>query len=263
MFRVLIPTDFSENAFKAVEYVFEHFRGERVKLMLIHTIRAPHSAAGVLIRIDDLMRRDAERDMAELSQRIKTEYGAEVESIIKIGHLTDWVKQYSQVYKVDLVCMGTKGESNLANKVLGSVTESVIKSAKIPVLAVPVEAESRPIHRVAIATPLGDLNDQNYIKRFMGSLKMENPHINVVRVLKDRDERSPKSIDIDGYQIGIETVYNDSITEGICAYVDEYPTDLLLMYHSQTGTFASIFTKSVTMGVCGKISIPLLVLPLK
>lgn len=263
MFRILVPTDFSENAFKAVEYVFEHFRAERVKLILIHTIRAPHSAAGVLIRIDDLMRQDAERDMEQLVELIKSSHNVEVESIIKIGHLTDWVKQYAQVYKIDLVCMGTKGESNLSNRLLGSVTESVIKSARIPILVVPSTGDTPPIRRVAIATPLGDLNDQNYIKRFMGSLSLENPHINVIRVLKDRDKQSPKSIDIDGYQIGIETVYNNSITEGICSYVDEFPTDLLIMYHSHTGKWASIFTKSVTIGVCGKINIPLLVLPLK
>ena len=40
-------------------------------LLLIHTIRAPHSAAGVLIRIDDLMQKDAEQDMQKELEHVK------------------------------------------------------------------------------------------------------------------------------------------------------------------------------------------------
>ncbi|MFY0643972.1 MAG: universal stress protein [Bacteroidia bacterium] len=263
MFRVLLPTDFSKNSFRAISYVFKHFKHERIKLMLIHTIKAPHSAAGVLIRIDDLMRQDAERDMANLAQEIKDKYDVTVDSIIKIGHLNDWLKQYADSHKIDLVCMGTKGESDIGNKLLGSVTDSVIRACEVPVLAIPPKDDLPPVHQVAIATVSDKIPDENYVKRFMATLKLENPRVNVIRVVRKERNDLPKSIDIDQVQVGVEQVVNSSIVQGICKYAKEANTDLMLMYHVHSGKIASFFSKSSTVGVCGKIDIPLLVIPVK
>ena len=44
--------------------------------------------------------------------------------------------------KIDLVLMGTQGESNASNRVFGSETARIISQGKCPVLAVPKEAKA-------------------------------------------------------------------------------------------------------------------------
>ena len=261
MFRILLPTDFSKNSFRAISYVFEHFKHERVKLKLIHTIKAPHSAAGVLIRIDSLMRKDAEEDMANLQQEIKEKYDVETESIIKVGNLNDWLKHYGKSHKIDLVCMGTKGESDIGNRVLGSVTDSVIRSCFIPVLAIPPEQDLPAVHRIAIATTSDKIPDENYVKRLLATLKLEQPKINAVRIVKEQQEGLPRSIEIDQVQVGVEQVVHSSVVQGICDYAEKANTNLMMMYHEHSSSFGSFFSKSVSVGVCGKIDVPLLVIP--
>lgn len=261
MLRILLPTDFSENSKRAIEYVLEHFKKDEVKLLLIHTIKAPHSAAGVLIRIDDLMRKDAERDMKELVYDIKNRHGVEAESIIKIGHLSDWLKQYASSYAIDLIAMGTKGQSNMAYRFLGSVTEAVIRTSEVPVLAVPLESEHSRVHHLAIATDGERIPHERTILEFLSALNMEHPRMNVLKVLDNEGELMDKSMGLNGFQVSVTPIQNASVVDGINAYLAEVPTDLLIMYHKRNSTFDYLFNRSVTKNICGTTHTPLLVIP--
>jgi nucleotide-binding universal stress UspA family protein len=58
MKRILIPTDFSPNAQKAVDYAVRLFSDES-ELVLVHTYQIRHTGANVLISIQDLLEKEA------------------------------------------------------------------------------------------------------------------------------------------------------------------------------------------------------------
>ena len=261
MFRILLPTDFSPNAVHAVDFVLNHFDKKNVELILIHTIRAPNSAAGVLIRIDDLMRKDAEVAMNQLVTYVKAKHNLIPETIIKIGNLGEWINKYASKHNINMVAMGTKGESNLESKLFGSVTESIIRTIKIPLLAVPVLSFDDELTHIAIATDKEKLKNEDFIVQFLSSLKKKQTRINAIKVLQDISELSAKSIFIDGKEINIETVNNDSVVAGINYYIDTVPTDLLIIYHSRNSKIDYFFNRSITKNISAKTSVPLLVIP--
>lgn len=260
MLRILLPTDFSENAKRAIDFVLHHFKNEQLKLFLIHTIKAPNSAAGVLIRIDDLMRKDAEVELEALEKYIQEKYNLHVESIIKIGHLKDWINSYAKSYQIDLIAMGTKGENNVTSKFLGSVTESVIRTSKLPLLAIPSVENKPQLEHIAIASADDKLLEEQFLTKVFNNLKNSSVKINAVKV-RQQNERSTRSIEMQGKQIRVEEVVNDSVVEGLNEYIDEVPTDILVLYHARNSKFDYFFNRSITKNICGKTKVPLLVIP--
>lgn len=262
MFKILLPTDFSENSRRAIDFVLDHFTDKDIQLLLIHTIKAPHSAAGVLIRIDDLMQKDAERDMNDLMDYVKNKRpDVKLDSILKLGHLKDWVQQYAKTYGVNMIAMGTKGENNITSRLLGSVTESVIRTSKIPLLAIPNIPAVENINNVAIATAEQELEKEEFLVDFFNNIKMLNPSIKAVKVIKDHSAGSARAIALAGNSVNVELVENESVVDGINGYIDVNHPDILIIFHKRNSKFDYFFNRSITKNICGRTSVPLLVIP--
>jgi nucleotide-binding universal stress UspA family protein len=261
--NILVPTDFSENAQVAIDYVYNHFNTKNLNVWLIHSIKEPKSTTGVLLRLDNLMKKDAEEDMGKLLSYCKETYNAEPKTIIKQGYLTDWVEQYGASYEIDLIVMGTNGESNLEERLFGSVTESVIRTSNIPVFAIPHTYKATPIRQFILATNKKELAKLDFIQEFLERLDLENPSISILTVdTPDEDEPLPKSIPLNGYQIGVQTIKADTAVEGINAYIDQHEVDILALYHSRNSRLDYFFNRSTTKLICSNTQLPILVIPL-
>ncbi len=258
--KVIIPTDFSDNAYKAIAYVYDNFKHEELEIALIHSIKQPATSSGVMLRLDDLMMKDAERDMALLMSRIEEKYGDNPEVIIRHGYLKDWVEQVARVIAPDLIVMGTKGESDIASKLLGSVTESIIRTSKIPVLAIPASSQERPVSRVVISTAKDTLTSAPFIERFINHIHFAKGKLEVLRVLQSEHDKAPKSIKLELKEIPVSTIRNENIVDGINDYLAGSEVDILCLYHSHSTRLDYLFNRSVTKTICAKVQLPLLVM---
>ncbi len=262
--NILIPTDFSEYSKHAINYVHKHFDVSKLNIKLIHTIKEPHSTSGVLIRLDQLMMKDAQKEMLQLVDKIEEVYGNRLDYLLKYGHLKNWVENYAESMDIDLIVMGTKGATNVSSKIMGSVTESLIRTSKVPILAIPELKVDRPIHRFVLATDKKVLENQDFVEQFIDSLKLSNPHIDVLTIIRKNHEGGfPKSIPLKGYQFGVELRENDSVVDGINDFLNENEIDILGLYHSHNSRLDYLFNRSITRTICGKCKQPLLVIPAK
>jgi universal stress protein A len=57
--------------------------------------------------------------------------------IIRYGRAHDEIVKCAEEQKADLIVMGTHGRTGLAHLLVGSVTERVVRTSKVPVLTVP------------------------------------------------------------------------------------------------------------------------------
>jgi nucleotide-binding universal stress UspA family protein len=258
--KIIIPTDFSENAYKAVAYVYDNFKHQGLKISLIHSIKQPATSSGVMLRLDDMMMKDAERDMAKLMSQIWEAYEDKPEVIIRNGYLKDWVEQVAKVKAPDLIVMGTKGENNIASKLMGSVTESIIRTSQYPVLAVPASSDSKPLHRLTICTAKGELPQARFIRNLVSHVAIPNARIEVLRILTSEDQKAQRSISLDKQQIRVETLRNTDVVDGINEYLATSEVDMLCLYHSHTTRLDYLFNRSITKRICANVELPLLVM---
>jgi nucleotide-binding universal stress UspA family protein len=260
--NILIPTDFSDNAYHAIRYVYHNFKREACNITIMHIIQAPHKGSGMLLRLDDLMKEDAERDMKQLLNQLDSDFGDQPETVIRQGDLKEWLDIYTSEKKLDLVVMGTKGETNLPSRLMGSVTESFIRVSEVPVLAVPLEFDREEVHYVAIANGKGELQNADFIRKMVDAMNTRNLHLDVLCVDTGNEQLSlPKSINHNGFQVGVKCVTADSVVEGINQFIETNHVDVIGIYHQHNSRMDYLFNRSLTKTICANNAIPVLAIP--
>ena len=65
--------------------------------------------------------------------------GHQVEASVRQGPISDTIMDFIEETGIDLVVMSTHGRGGLQRFLVGSVTDRVIRSSRVPVLAIPLE----------------------------------------------------------------------------------------------------------------------------
>lgn len=135
MFRkILVPLDGSTIAEQIFLKLREVTNGERE----VHLLRVANAAQLPGVDPAELqvsVLREAEEYLAGLEARLRAE-GMRVESHVRYGHPAEEIIEHIRHRDYDLIAMTTHGRSGVSRLLMGSVTESVIRRAAIPVLVV-------------------------------------------------------------------------------------------------------------------------------
>ena len=135
MLKILLPTDFSENARKAIDYAVRLFQKEECIFYLLHAYHDAPSASKA--------RADLENDLKHLAETIHQERQNpehRFESVFMIDSLVNALNVTMIDKAIDYIFMGTKGISSLFNVFMGSNTVRVISQLDTcPIVAVPAE----------------------------------------------------------------------------------------------------------------------------
>jgi nucleotide-binding universal stress UspA family protein len=139
--RILVPTDFSEEARTALSYgvaLAERLGGT---LHVLHVVEAVVNVSPLPQEFgarDELDRAIGESAWGELNQLLS----AEDRKRLKVEFAVEWgipfteIVRYAQARRVDLIAMGTHGRGGVKHLILGSVAENVVRGAPCPVLTV-------------------------------------------------------------------------------------------------------------------------------
>lgn len=134
--HLLVPTDFSETAARALFVGIDLARmfGARVTLLHVWAIPATAYSEGIYFPVDEVER--AARDaLEEVHARARSEY-PNVDAILRMGLDYMEILEVVKEHEVDFVCMGTHGRRGLTRILLGSVAERVVRLCPVPVLTV-------------------------------------------------------------------------------------------------------------------------------
>jgi nucleotide-binding universal stress UspA family protein len=139
---VLVPTDGSEKSAVAVEHAIGVAKRNDATLHTIHVTELGHNSDALdEAEFGDTIERvqKAGKDaVSEVAARANRD-GVDVESTVTEGTATQAILNYVESHDIDIVVMGTEGRSEAAREVIGSVTETVIRSTPVPVLTVNID----------------------------------------------------------------------------------------------------------------------------
>ncbi|GAB4407396.1 MAG: universal stress protein [Thermodesulfovibrionales bacterium] len=144
--KILVPTDGSATARKAVEYASDFAKQTGASLVLLSVIdrslfvskSVPSVATPTHLvePLEDYLREAAGAYLEEAGRLCKKK-GIQSKMVIRSGHPVEEIIKEAEKSNVDLIVMGSHGKSALKAAVLGSVTFGIIhKDTKIPVLVV-------------------------------------------------------------------------------------------------------------------------------
>ena len=153
--RILVPTDFSEPALRALRYAGELAFRTGAHLNVIYADR-------FLPPLDFTIEAGAwDRTTAELlEKRARTQIAIDIkacvdaavaaEANVRLGTAAASILEEARRWTADLIVMGTHGRTGLPRLVLGSVTEEVMRKTSVPVLAIPPGNVAPPDMRAVV-----------------------------------------------------------------------------------------------------------------
>ena len=140
---ILVPTDLSEGAEQALDYACElaAMLGATIHLVNVIGIPAlgvPELGLAMTSTVIDQIMIDNQTALDKLAEakRCKSQIG---QVLLKTCDAKDMINQTAKELGVDLIVMSTHGRRGISRALLGSVTETVVRSAPCPVLTVRVQ----------------------------------------------------------------------------------------------------------------------------
>lgn len=138
--QILIATDGSETANEAADFAMEMFGCSGAKVYAVYVIDTTPYRSIPLDKIwsketlDELER--AGLEATSYVEKIGKAAGAEVETRVLRGHPAEKIVTFAEDNNVDMIVVGSFGKGGYEKVVLGSVSEKVVRHARVPVLVV-------------------------------------------------------------------------------------------------------------------------------
>jgi nucleotide-binding universal stress UspA family protein len=145
---ILVATDGSPSACQAIDFAVQLAAEHDADLVCVHVVPTLDFASHVAGQPGYALRHEPTgRDRAVLDEAaaIATEHGVAAKTVLLGGSTAQQIVAYAESSGADLIVIGTRGHSAMAKALLGSVSLSVLRRSKRPVLI--VRSTSTPSRR--------------------------------------------------------------------------------------------------------------------
>ncbi len=139
--KILVATDGSKHALSAVKYAAKLVSNTRsndtITLISVHDDTGFRHAAQFVgkAEVEDYLREVSEKEL-KAARKVLDTAKVKYSNAIVIGHVSEEIVKFASAGKFDLIVLGSKGRSGIADLLIGSVAQRVLATAKQPVLLV-------------------------------------------------------------------------------------------------------------------------------
>jgi nucleotide-binding universal stress UspA family protein len=269
--KVLIPTDFSNNAGHAINYASLLGQVMNANLILLHVYTPPVTRGNVVYSLIaeeiDRMMKEATEKLLTISSTLSENYGLSCEYRVRMGSPVDEIVMEAENSHTDLIVMGTLGASGLTKMVFGSNTVAVIERATCPVLVVPANATLALPKKIVFATDYEDSDIQTVkeLIKITRRLKAEFIllHVSKENLRSDRDliEDFSKAVatEVHVVQPFYYVMHHENPQEGIDHFVNSVGAHLIALSMRKRSIFKKLFGFSLSKKMVYQACLPLLI----
>ncbi|WP_126662038.1 universal stress protein [Haloterrigena salifodinae] len=244
--RILVPTDGSGPANAALEFAGEIAGREQITAHVLHVV-------------DSDTKTDDADELLDESREWITNIDATVIDERRTGEPQNAILEYAADNGIDAIVMGTHGRRGIGRLLVGSVTESVVRNADVPVLVVRGASEVRrryPFETILVPSD-GSVHAEAALERALALAEHHDATVHVLSVVDVTpagiEERADLRLErLESYanrvvddavaaaeEAGIDAVSAveyGSTDQRIRSYADEVDADLVVMgTHGRSG----------------------------
>ncbi|MFN3530313.1 MAG: universal stress protein [Bacteroidia bacterium] len=271
--KILVPTDFSPKADRALEIACELARTTRCEITILHVLELPYSTElrKEKLRVElEKAAKPALKDAVKKAKSAVARLKVKVDHLMIVGNPIHAIVHEASKGKYDLICMGNRITSGLRRLVFDNTTSGVIDLTPIPVLATTNKLPTVDLSRMMFGTDFrqGDLQIINRISKLAAELKS---HLDVVHISKRKtfdDELRMAGFEaisrkLNSYpQVDFHQFFNAEVDSGIERAVAEIKAGLIILSREHRSVLDAIFGSNVIDDLVYKTEIPVLIFPI-
>lgn len=277
MKRILLPTDFSDNAYNAISYAVKLMQHEVCEFFILHTYTPPMVSAGSMydtysaLSMQKIAEEQAKKKLKKLEKKVKKEFPNTLHSFTSIASfnlLTTEMKELIEEKEMDFVVMGTQGATGAQEIFLGTQTMYAIKKMKIPVLAVPSNFKYEEPKEVLFPTDYHIERDNRFLELLRNLCEQHTSRLNILNAyygtpLTNNQIENQEFLDV--YFKKNAHIFHIAEGTDVIGAVTKFQLktkiNLLAMVHNKHNFLENMLFKPVINQIVYHINVPFLVIP--
>jgi nucleotide-binding universal stress UspA family protein len=267
---IIVPTDFSDHALKAVQYAAMIAAETGSRIVLFHAVSL-HLSASIEeppLNFPGDFEKVEQEQLIHLKHQLQKRYPrVEIDSCSKTGFPVEGINEIAAEKNAWMIIMGTRGANGLKELLVGSNTSSLIQHTEVPVLAIPDECEYNGIKKIVFATNM-QKDDIRCLKKIIEYFGHASPVITLLHV-EEGKLRDPEAalqswfhtevLPVVNYtHLQAECINETDIVKSLDEYLRHNKTDLLVTATRKRNLIERIFDRSITRKLIFHTHIPLL-----
>ncbi|RXJ50185.1 universal stress protein [Gelidibacter gilvus] len=273
--HILIPTDFSKNAWSATVYALNLYAEHHCTFYFLNSISLDHtdSRSYITTRFLDSLTETSRTELSVLKDRATQLYSNpnhEFEVISTSEEITLAIKRAVQINTIDLVVTGTKGATGVNKYFLGSNTVKVIQSLKsCPMLAVPDAYEFKAPKHIAFPTDFNRVYEPKELQALLNFADLYQAHIYILHInlqseLSERQESNRRALQahLVKHQHTFHWVEKSATkSDEINEFIKDLKIDVLAMVNYKHSFVERVIKEPVIKKIGFQPMVPFLVIP--
>ncbi|XLS30710.1 universal stress protein [Flavobacteriaceae bacterium M23B6Z8] len=277
MKKILLPTDFSANAWNAITYALNMFKNEECTFYFLHTYVPPFyrmdymiggpAFSGLPDTMLDITLSGLDKTLNDVNKHFPNRKHT-FKKIASFNMLTDEINEVSEREGIDLIVMGTQGATGAKQIFLGTNTVFVMRKAKVPVLAIPEAYHYQEINHILFPSDYITLYKRRELKPLLSIAKKHNAsitslHLSAEEALTDAQERHKEFLMecFEEVECKCKELYKQKMPEAIYDYLSVNNYQMLAMMNRKHSFLERMLLKQNVEDLGFHVDIPFLVLP--
>lgn len=275
--NILLPTDFSKNAWNAICYAIELYKHDECDFYLLNTFSIRGYTIDAILAPGEKAYDDAkevsERGLTKIIDGLQFREDSNKHKFIKVslyGDLLNNIQTLTEEKDIDLIIMGTKGATGSSEVFFGSNTISVMENAKeCSVLAIPEKAEFNQPDEIVFPTSFKTHYKRRELKRMVEVSRLCKAPIRILHVseeafsLNKTQEHNKELIEeyLEEINYSFHSLSNIEVQTAINCFVESRGSGMIAFVNKPQGLFAGLFVRSLVKKVSYHSKVPILVMP--
>lgn len=277
MKNILLPTDFSDNAFNAIEYAVQLYKNKECTFYLLNTYTpvaysmATFNEGYSSLLLEEIIRKNSESGLLELEEKLREKYDNSNHSFKRLSSfnlLTDEIKAVVKDRNIDLIIMGTKGATGAKEVFLGTNTMFTIKKVHCTVIAVPDNFTYKEPKEILFPSDFKFSMQNENLNLLKSICELHNSRLNILNIYLGQPlSKAQENVK---NQFGeffknnphdFHTAEDVDLVEAIEQFQIKQKIDFLVMIQNKHSFFENLLFKPVIRQMVYHTNMPIMVIP--
>lgn len=269
---IVVPTDFSRKSEIAIRYACEIASNTGGEVHFLNVIEEPYDFPSRVEEILNARKKEHEEKLSEIIEGLHAvdEFRIiKMKGVVKTGKVLSTTAQVAKEHDHNLIVIGLGGEADLKKVLYGSITNNLLMTSDVPVLAISKHIDYRELQTMLFATDMRK-RDLRYIRKMREFCLDIGVNLKIIHIAEGVDQ--PDETKLEGFNeklkkitknpdAGVNIYQNDTFTEGITNYIGNDKHTLLVMTRYKKKFWEWILSNSTVKSIAQMASVPLLMLP--
>ncbi|MCB9266579.1 MAG: amino acid permease [Lewinellaceae bacterium] len=230
-FRLLVPIANPQTIRRLVRLASAIAKEKQGEILLLRVLTVPEQLPPTQF---DEAKLEEERAVLREARKACEEFGVPSHGVVRVGHkVARAILETSTDWNCDLIILGWKGHSRSRERILGNITDAIVKFADTDIMLVKFVGNA-PINHILLPTAGGE--HAQWAEQYCATIaRAVDGSVTVCRVVPEDESRTDSEIHKErlkpaverifeegGFTIKSKVIRNDSIADGIIEAAEGY-----------------------------------------